>query len=297
MKKLLLLLAVTIATTAVGSTTVSAQEKEKVVTGTISFLSPSNVQVLDEYIAGHLYSGNGVSLGLNVKIGALYKKHDNLSWDLYYTSFKRPELLDNTEVWPTLANPANSQFLNYTSYNIGYGTYYHWQFGKKLMLKTGGLFDMYGAQKQSTPDGVNNFMNLEGQIMLKSHTAIKFGWDFEKWAFDLRASVTLPLIGIITADHPSEPAYSIMGTSDHTIMNPALRHIFLGCYHNFMSLDYEVGADFVLKPCTISLGFGSTRKWWNVYDIQNIRKINYTTIGVAFDITSRRKFKSTNKNF
>ena len=297
MKKRILFSAVFLAATVLGSTIASAQEKEKVVTGTISYLSPSTVQVLDEYIANQLYSGEGVSLGLNVKLGALYKKHDNLSWDVYYTSYDRPSLLDKPEAWPTLTNPANTQNMNYSAYNFGYGTYYHWQFGKKLKIKTGGMFDLYGAYKESIPDGVNNFMNLEGQIMLKAHAAIKYGWDFKKWGLDLHGCVSLPLIGIITADHPSEPAVSILGANDHSIMNPVFRHIFLGAYHNYMSLDYELGIDFVFKPCTLTFGFGSTYKWWNVYDVQNIRKINYTTIGFAFDIVSRNKFKSSNKNF
>ena len=163
--------------------------------------------------------------------------------------------------------------------------------------KAGGMLDLYGAMKESVPDGVNNYLNLEGQIMLKAHAAIKYGWEFKKWGLDLRALVTLPVVGIITADHPSEPALSILGGNDHSIMNRAFKHVFLGSYHNYMSLDYEVGVDFVFKPCTITIGFGSTRKWWNIYDIQNIRKINYSTIGVAFDIVSRDKFKSSNKNF
>ena len=295
MKKLLLLLAVSITSALLCSTIASAQEK--VVTGTINLLSSGKAQVLDEYMAGHLYSGKSASLGLNVKLGALYKKHDNLSWDLYHTRFTRPSLLDKQELWPSLSNPANSQYLKYNSYSFGYGTYYHWNIGEKLMIKTGGVLDMYGALKQATPDGVNNATSLEGQIMLKAHAAVKYGWDFKKWALDLHASVTLPLVGIITADHPSEPAMSILGTNDHTILNPAFRHIFLGSYHNYMSLDYEAGIDFVVKPCTITLGFGSTRKWWKVYDLQNIRKINYTTLGVSFDIVSRDKFKSSNRNF
>ena len=295
MKKLLLLFAVTISTAFVGSTIASAQEK--VVTGTITFLNPGKTQVLDEYIAGHLYSGNGTSLGLNVRLGALYRKHDNLSWDCYYTSFTRPSLFDRSDAWPSLTNPANSQKLKYNSYSIGYGTYYHWNIGEKLMIKTGGVFDMYGAMKQSTPDGVNNAMNLEGQIMLKAHGAIKYGWDFKKWALDLHASVTLPLIGMITADHPSEPALSIIGKNDHSILNPAYRHIYLGSYHNYMSFDCEVGMDFVVRPCTFTLGVGTTNKWWKVNGLQNIRQITYTTLGISFDIVSRDKFKSSNKNF
>ena len=295
MKKLLLILVVSFATAVLGSTIASAQEKEKVVTGKITLLSPSSVEVLDEYIAGHLYSGSSPFLGLNLKIGALYKKHDNLSWDFYYTSYGKPRLLE--KAWPGLSDPAYSQSLSYDYYNYGYGTYYHWQFGKKLMIKTGGVFDLYGAMKESTPDGINNYLNLEGQMMLKAHAAIKYGWDFKKWALDLHGSVTLPLFGLITADHPSEPAMSIIGASDHSVMNPAFSHIFFGSYHNYMSLDYELGIDFVFKSWTLTWGFGSTRKWWNVYDIQNIRKINYTTLGFAFDIVSRNKFKSSNKNF
>ena len=297
MKKLLFFLAVSVATTLAGSTFATAQEKEKVVTGTITFLSPSNMQVLDEYISNQLYSGNDSFLGMNVKIGALYKKHDNLSWDFSYTSYGRPSLLDKPEIWPGLSNPANTQNLSFNSYSFAYGTYYHWQFGKKLMIKAGGVFDLYGAMKETTPDGVNNYLNMEGQMMLKAHAAIKYGWDFKKWALDLRANVTLPVVGLISADHPSEPALSIIGANDHRIMYPAMNHIFVGSYHNYMSLDYEFGIDFVLKSCTLTFGFGSTSKWWNVYDVQNIRKISYTTLGIAFDIVSRNKFQSSNRNF
>jgi hypothetical protein len=82
MKKISLLFAASIAAAVLGSTVASAQEKEKVITGTVSMLSPSNVQVLNEYISDQLYSGSGVFTGLNVRLGALYRKHDNLSWDL-----------------------------------------------------------------------------------------------------------------------------------------------------------------------------------------------------------------------
>ena len=138
---------------------------------------------------------------------------------------------------------------------------------------------------------------MEGQIMLKGHAAIKYGWDFKKWGLDLRANVSLPLLGVITADHPSEPAAYMLGSNDHSVGQAHLKHIFLGCYHNYMSLDYEMGIDFVLKPFTIQLAYGSTNRWWNVYDVQNIRKIHYLSLGAAFDIVSRPKFKSSNNNF
>lgn len=199
--------------------------------------------------------------------------------------------------FPRLSNPANTQYLKYSAYNFGYGTYYHWQFGDKLMVKAGGMFDLYGAIKNSYPDGVNNAMNLEGQIMVKAKGAIKYGWDFKNWGLDIHANVSIPVIGIMTADHQSEPAQTILFKKDHQVMNPAYRHIFLAFYHNYMSFDYEVGVDFVLKPLTITLGFGSTNKWWNVYDIQNIRKVGFTTLGLSFDIAPLNKFKTSNKNF
>ena len=82
MKKLVIILAVSLATAVIAT----AQEKEKVVTGTISNMSPASVKVLDEYISSQLYSGSNVFSGLNVKLGSFYRKHDNLSWDVYYTS-------------------------------------------------------------------------------------------------------------------------------------------------------------------------------------------------------------------
>ena len=297
MKKLSLLSVVSIVAAILGPTLVHAQENEKVVTGNITFMTPTSVEVLDEYLSSQLYTGGSVFSGINVSLGAFYQKQENLSWDLYYTGYKRPAWKEKFGGGlGSLRNPAGSQALKYNTYNFGYGTYYHWQFGEKLMLKTGGMFDVYGADKNTTPDGVNNSTNIDAQIILKAHAAIKYGWEFQKWALDLRALVSVPVLGLIAADHPSEPSISVIA-NENTVLDPAYRHIFMASYHNFMSLDYELGVDFVTKPCTITLGFGSTRKWWNIYDLQNIRKINYLTLGFAFDIVGRDKFKSSNNNF
>ena len=78
MKKILLLLAVVIMTAPLGSKAALAQEKEKVVTGTITRLSPKSVQILDGYISDQLYTGGRAFAGWNLKLGSLYRKHDNL---------------------------------------------------------------------------------------------------------------------------------------------------------------------------------------------------------------------------
>ena len=177
MKKLFLLLAAFVATAVFGSATASAQQREKVITATISNSTPMYVGVLDEYIAPQVYSGEGVFSGLNVKLGALYKKHDNLSWDVYYTSYHRPTLLDKVS-GNALWNPAQTQKLKYSTWRFGYSTYYHWTFFDRLKIKVGGMFDVYAENKASTPDGVNNSQNMGAQIMLNGHAAIKYGWEF-----------------------------------------------------------------------------------------------------------------------
>ena len=278
---------------ALGSTAASAQQREKVVTGSFSYLAPSSIEMLDEYMSNQMYSGALYYSGWDIKLSALYKKYDNLSWDLYFNTLSQGNSEDISEL---MSNPSNSQYLTYNGYNLGYGTYYHWNFGRKLMIKAGGKFDLYGAKKETKPDGLDNCLNMEGQIMLKAHAAIKYGWDFKKWALDLSLRASLPMLGVITADHPSEPALALLG-NDHNILNAEYNHIFLASYHNYMSLDYEFDIDFVLRHCTLTLGIGSTNKWWNVYDVQNIRKINYISLGIAFDLVTRNKFKSTNKNF
>lgn len=298
MRKLSLILAACIATAALGLTKASAQEKEKVVSGTVKLLSPTNIQILDEYVSNQLYTGSNVFIGLNVKLGAIYKKQERLSWDLYYTGFNRPKWREDLggDDLGYLTNPAKTQNLKYVMYNVGYGTYYHWNFGKKLMIKAGGMFDVYGAMKNSSPDGVNNNLNFDAQLMFKGHAAIKYGWDFKKWALDIRGSLTLPAFGMMFVSHPSETILA-MGGNDHSVVKKEFRHTFLASYHNYMSLDYEIGVDFVLKPCTLSLGFYSTNKWWNAHDLQYINKINCMTLGVSFDIVSRSKFKTSNINF
>lgn len=300
MKKLLLLVAVFYITPLFCLTTVSAQEKEKVVTGTVKLMSPTDVQLLDEYMSAHLYTGARVFRGLNLKLGAIYRNQDNLSWDLSYTGFKQSSIFDGIGAGTDnnlnkLVDPSGSQFMKYKVSSLGYGTYYHWKFGR-LMLKTGGIFDIYAGIKSATPDGVNNAMGFDVQMMIKGHAAVKYGWDFKKWALDIRGSISLPAFGLMAADHPSEPLHSILG-NDHSALSSNFRHIFLASYHNYMSLDYDLGVDFVLKPCTLSLGFMSMNKRWNVYELQNIRKINCMTIGVSVDVEAHRKFKSSNKYF
>ena len=298
MRKLLLIFAACLATAALGLTKASAQEKEKVVTGTVSMLTPTSVQILDEYISNQLYTGSGTFTGLNIKFGAIYKQHESLSWNLYFNSFNRLKWLEERGIGSLnyLTNPAETQTLKYTMYNVCYGTYYHWNFGKKLMVKAGGMFDVYGAMKNSSPDGVNNNMNFDAQLMFKGHAAIKYGWDFKKWALDIRGSLTLPAFGMMFVSHPSETILA-MGGNDHSVVKKEFRHTFLASYHNYMSLDYEIAVDFVLKPCTLSLGLYSINKWWNAYDLQYINKINCMTLGVSFDIVSRNKFKTSNINF
>ena len=303
MKKLVLIFAVFFVTAHLGLTTISAQEieqnKEKVVTGTIQLMTPGSVKILDGYISNQLYTGSDVFTGLNVKLGALYKKHDNLSWNLYYTGFNRAKWLEELgeDDLPHLTNPSKSQHLKYSLLNFGYGTYYHWKFGEKLMIKAGGMFDVYGAMKTSTPDGTNNNMNFDAQMLFKGHAAIKYGWDFKKWALDLRGSVTLPAFGLMFVSHPSESVLAVIAGNDHSVLKKEFRHAFLASYHNYMSLDYEIGIDFVLKSCTLSLGFCSANKWWKTYDLPYICKINCTTLGISFDLAPRNKFKTSNINF
>ena len=299
MKKLLLIATVSMAITAIGSAKASAQEKERVVTGTISIMSPTKVQVLDEYISNQLNSGGAVFPGLNVELRGLYKNHDNLSWNLHYTGFGRQKWIENSgsDGLTKLTNPAKSQSLKYSSFTIGYGTYYHWNFGKKLMLKAGGIFDLYGAMKTSTPDGTNNNLNFDAQMMFKGHAAIKYGWDFKKWALDLRGSMTLPAFGLMFVSHPSESVLAVVAGNDHSVLKREFRHTFLASYHNYMSLDYEIGIDFVLRSCTLSLGFCSINKWWKAYDLPYICNINCTTLGISFDLVTRNKFKTSNINF
>ena len=298
MRKLLLILAACLATAFLGLTKVSAQEKEKVVTGTINMLSPTSIQILDGYISNQLYTGGSVFTGWNAKLGAIYKKHERLSWELYYTGFNRAKWYEDLggDDIEYLTNPAKTQNLKYAMYNVGYGTYYHWNFGKKLMVKAGGMFDIYGAMKTSSPDGTNNNLNFDAQLMFKGHAAIKYGWDFKKWALDIRGSMTLPAFGMMFVSHPSESVLAI-GGNDHSVVKKEFRHTFLASYHNYMSLDYEIAVDFVLRPCTLSLGLSSMNKWWKAYDLPYICKINCMTLGVSFDLVARNKFKTSNINF
>lgn len=296
MKKLLLSLSLIVALVApvIGY----AQNGEKVVSVTVSAYSGA-AGILDEYFLNQQYLGT--IKGFQAKVGAMYKKNENLSWDLYGRTYKAEkgdsELLSGVGLW----NPARTSGLTLQAYSAGYGTYYNWTIGQKLQLKAGGILDFYGGFKQGYPDSFNNAANFEGQIMIKAAGGIKYGWDFKKWGLDLYANMSLPVFGLFIADHKYEAALTAsalkMLFGQGSFMGNSFNHLFFGSYHNYQSFDFDLGIDFVFKPFSFGFSINQTKKWWNEYDVQNIRDYVMFNINVGVDLVSRSKHKSSNKYF
>lgn len=296
MKKLLLSLSLIVAI--ITPTIGYAQNDEKVVSLTISSYSGS-AQILDEYLLNQQYTGS--IHGFQVEFGAMYKNNKNLSWDLYGRTYKADkadsELLSNVGLW----NPARTSGVTLDAFSAGYGTYYNWTIGKKLQLKAGGLFDLYGGLKTGYPNSVNNAANFEGQAVVKASGGIKYGWDFKKWGLDIYANMSLPVFGIFIADHKSEAAmvglvFKMM-SGEGAFINKEFNHTFFGFYHNYQAIDFDMGIDFVFKPFSFGLSFIQNNKWWNANDVQNFRKYGMLSFNFGIDLVSRSKFKSSNKYF
>ena len=300
MKKLLLSLSLIFLLA--GSVVGYAQDKEKVVSASFSMLSGS-AMILDEYLIDQAYTGDISAYQL--KFGAMYKKNNNLTWDLYgrlYDGPKGKAGISDALSQKGLMNPSRTTGIILKAIGAGYGTYYNWSFADKLQVKAGGLLDFYGGLKEGYPSSVNNAANFEGQLMLKAAGGIKYGWDFKNnWGLNLFANLSLPVFGVFIADHKSEAALVAgvfkMIAGDAAFLTSEFNHTFFGFYHNYQSLDYELGIEFVFKPFSLGLSYVQNNKWWNVYDVQNIRNYGMMSLNVGVDLVSRSKYKSSNKYF
>ncbi len=300
MKKLLLSLSLIFLLA--GSVVGYAQDKEKVVSASFSMLSGS-AMILDEYLIDQAYTGDISAYQL--KFGAMYKKNNNLTWDLYgrlYDGPKGKEGISDKFSQKGLMNPSRTTGIILKAISAGYGTYYNWSFADKLQVKAGGLLDFYGGLKEGYPSSVNNAANFEGQLMLKAAGGIKYGWDFKKnWGLNLYANLSLPVFGVFIADHKSEAALlgSVfkMVAGEGAFVTSEFKHTFFGFYHNYQAVDYELGIEFVFKPLSFGISYVQNDKWWNVYDLQNIRKYGLLSLNIGVDLVSRSKYKSSNKYF
>lgn len=111
---------------------VRKEAHEKVVTSAISLYS-GNASIFAQYLSDQEYSGP--ILGFAAEFGSMYKRSDNLSWDLDLTYLGiAPQVFQIT-------NPAVTSGYSPNRFNADYGTYYNWNPAKNLYLKAGGSFD------------------------------------------------------------------------------------------------------------------------------------------------------------
>ena len=139
---------------------VRKEPHEKVVTSAISLYS-GNASIFAQYLSDQEYSGP--ILGFAAEFGSMYKRSDNLSWDLDLTYLGiAPQVFQIT-------NPAVTS---------GYSP--NWNPAKNLYLKAGGSFDFLFGVLSGVPDHVNNVIDFDTQMQIKAGAGIRYGWNFRK---------------------------------------------------------------------------------------------------------------------
>ena len=259
---------------------------EKVVTTSLSLYSGS-ATIFAQYLSDQEYSGP--IIGLAAEFGSMYKRSNNLSWDLDLTYLGlAPQALQIT-------NPAETSGYAPYRFNADYGTYYNWNPAKNLYLKAGGSFDFLFGVLSGVPDHVNNVIDFDTQMQIKAGAGIRYGWNFRKTGLFFQANVEIPFMGMALSSSLYESSIDSMAGDE--ILPGTLNPFCFTSFHNLTGINADIEAELILRKTTLFLAYEMNHRAWNIFDLQNTRRYNMTRIGLKVDLVSRDRNNSSNRFF
>lgn len=265
---------------------VRKEAHEKVVTSAISLYS-GNASIFAQYLSDQEYSGP--ILGFAAEFGSMYKRSDNLSWDLDLTYLGiAPQVFQIT-------NPAVTSGYSPNRFNADYGTYYNWNPAKNLYLKAGGSFDFLFGVLSGVPDHVNNVIDFDTQMQIKAGAGIRYGWNFRKTGLFFQANVEIPFMGMALSSSLYESSIDSMAGDE--ILPGTLDPFCFTSFHNLTGINADIEAELILRKTTLFLAYEMNHRAWNIFDLQNTRRYNMTRIGLKVDLASRDRNNSSNRFF
>lgn len=262
------------------------EPKEKIVTSKWSFLS-GTATIADHYFSNQEYNSNS-AIGVSVKFGSFYKKHENLSWtlDFSYIGTMKPA-----------NNPAGTSILKVYDGEIEYATSYNWNPVKNLCLRAGGALNLNGGLNRA-PNGINNVLQLIIQPQIKAVAGIKYGWNFKKMNLNLYADFGLPVMGLASVGSKYESSHTmIFKFTPWGFLKPTINHMKFTSFHNLQGYNLDIGLDLEFKHFSFAMSIDTNNKWWYAYDTQAYKKYVLLNMGFSVDLVSRSRMITNNRYF
>lgn len=280
------LIAVLILLFANGSVVTAKTGDEKVVTASLSLYTGSST-IFAQYLGDQEYTGS--ILGVAAEFGSMYKRSENLSWDIDLTYLGLASGVFQA------SNPAETSAYGTNRINADYGTYYNWNPVKNLYIKAGGSFDVLFANILAGPDHVNNMLETDLQTQLKAGAGIKYGWNFKKTGIFLQANLEVPFMGIALSGTQYESSLDALIKGE--ILAGTINPFCFTSFHNLTGFNADIEAEFVLKKTTIFMTYEMNHRAWKLYDLNNTRKYNMIRLGLRVDLAAHNRVKSGNRYF
>ena len=262
------------------------ESKEKVVTTSLSLYAGKS-SMFAQYLSDQEYSGP--VLGLAAEFGSMYKRSENLSWDLDATFIG----LASGIFQPV--NPAGTSAYAPKRGTVDYGTYYNWNLAENLYIKAGGSFDVLFAAIGAGPDHVNNNIEIDFQTQFKVGAGIRYGWNFKKTGLFLQANLEIPFIGMALSGTQYET--SIDSIISGELLPGTINPFCFTSFHNLSGFNADLEAELIMRKTTLFLAYEVNHRAWHLYDLHNYRKFNMTRLGIRVDLISRNRNNSINRFF
>ncbi len=243
--------------------------------------------VVNHYMSTNAYKG--LIYGAHVDFGRFYKSSKSVSWNLSFDTYSSENVVDG------LVNNAMTSSMGYKALNLDYTSFYNWMFGKGLMFKFGGGFDISGDMVNNLTHPTNNAVSVNVIAQLQVSTGISYTFKFEKWMLGLYGNVSAPFAGMIFTDAKHE---SGIGSLFHdNMMGSYYSHIRGTSISNLKWVDLDLGVKFIAPRVAIDLGIVSENHHWYVNDIQNRRTNVLVRLGASFNLVSLEQTKTVNRYF
>lgn len=268
----------------------NGEVKEKIVTSSWSLISADAV-VANHYLSDQQHSGS--MMGLGMKFGSMYKKSENLSWDIDINYMMAPYVAILPDA--SLSNAAKTSFYSMHTFDADYGTYYNWNPVKNLYIKAGGCFDFLFGFTGANPEYVNNSIDVDLQAQFKAAAGIRYGWQFKKIGLFLQADVAVPFMGMALCGNSYQSGFESLLPSE--ILQTSVRTMHLTSFHNLTGYNAEFELDLEFRHTTLFMTIEFNNRWWNMNNLQNYRLYTISKTGIKVDLVSRSRRDSKNRYF
>lgn len=240
-------------------TTASSQDAPNATTTSSWTVGYGHVNLLDQYLSPLPYSGS-------IFRGDYQSMH--------YLSLSTTRLSLQWSMMTSIGmehNPAETNSIFYFALQPGVGIHYHFRPAPHFKLLVGGITNVYFANKYSFANG-NNPYSADLSARLNASLIAQYNWHLGKMPLIFHYSFTTPFIGAMFVPQYGESYYEIF-----TLKHMAHTILFTS-FANYLALQNEFSADFVLNHCTLRLSF------YHDYDKHHGNSLYFETMQTAVSI-------------